>query len=426
MLDYWKVFYFLLKQPRPLDQLMCKYEMKKVSSIIIIVIVLSPLSLLFLNPFYKEAVASSPAFELQEITNENRQWVQTYGNSDANLKSNYTDIQAVNYISDGKNLNATMWLAAGFKNSSASPPVYNQPFRKITYGMLIDADSNTKTGYNGDDYDVYVEVAEGKSSGYLYQLSSTGGYRLLESEVNRTESFDPDTLRGSVALQLDLGFINYPSKYDLLFYTAESYKSNEVRQFTSWVNNPPPSLEITTSPSNIMIRQGQEQIIPARIKSTTGFSNDVINITLASNNNNYDIASGFNSNDLHVAIERNQPPLFKIVVPRQTPLGIYTVPLIVTIREPSIATQTKPISTNATRGLVDPEFELSKKYPTVGYLTKPVNFTVTVIAPMTISEQFKEFWGTYGQFIGLFAGGFVGAYAKVIFDKRKKKQDEEH
>ena len=54
---------------------------------------------------------------------------------------------AVNYISDGKILNATIWLASGFENSSA--PVYNQPFRKISYGMLIDADYNTKTGYNG-------------------------------------------------------------------------------------------------------------------------------------------------------------------------------------------------------------------------------------------------------------------------------------
>jgi hypothetical protein len=45
---------------------------------------------------------------------------------------------------------------------------------------------------------------------------------------------------------------------------------------------------------------------------------------------------------------------------------------------------------------------------------------------MTISEQFKDFWGTYGQFIGLFAGGFVVAYAKVIFDKRKKRHEDEH
>jgi hypothetical protein len=33
-------------------------------------------------------MAESPSFELQELTNENRHWVQTYGTSDANLKSN--------------------------------------------------------------------------------------------------------------------------------------------------------------------------------------------------------------------------------------------------------------------------------------------------------------------------------------------------
>jgi hypothetical protein len=393
----------------------------------------SSLSLLSMNPSYEEAVASSPVFELQELTNENRHWVQTYGNSDAHLKSNYTDIQAVNYISDGKNLNVTMWLASGFKNSSTSIPVYNDPFRKITYGMLIDADSNTETGYNGADYDFYIEVAGGKLSAYLYQLASTGGYNLLSSKTNLGLT-DPNALQGSVSLHLDLGSIDYPSKYDLLFYTAESYKSNEVRQFTSWVNIPPPTLEMATSPNNIAIRQGQELLVPARIKSTTGFSNEVIKVTLAGNNNNnsssknnnynYDTASGSNSSDLHIAVERNQPPLFKIGVPQQTPLGIYSVPLIVTVREPSIATLTKPISVNTRGGTVDPEFELSKKYPTEGYLTKPVNFTVTVIAPMTINEHFKDFWGTYGQFIGLFAGGFVGLFAKSIFDRRKKKQED--
>lgn len=181
--------------------------------------------------------------------------------------------------------------------------------------MLIDADSNTKTGYNGADYDFYLEVSGGKLSGYLYQLSSTGGYRLLGSKVNLTQSLvDPDVLQGSVSLQLDLGSINYPNRYDLLFYTAESYKSNEVRQFTSWVNIPPPSLEMTTSPSNIMIRQGQDLLVPARIKSTTGFSNDVINMTLAGNNNNHAATSGFNSSDLHVSIQRNQTIVIVITV----------------------------------------------------------------------------------------------------------------
>jgi hypothetical protein len=136
--------------------------------------------------------------------------------------------------------------------------------------------------------------------------------------------------------------------------------------------------------------------------------------------------SGFNSSELHVAIERNQPPLFKIAVPRQTPLGIYTLPLIVTIREPSVATLTKPISINTRGGIVDPEFELSKKYPTVGYITRPINITLTVISPRTISDQFKDFWGVYGSFIGIFAGAFVGAFSKLLFDRRKEKKEKKH
>jgi hypothetical protein len=89
-------------------------------------------------------------------------------------------------------------------------------------------------------------------------------------------------------------------------------------------------------------------LIPARIKSTSGFSNDVINITVGSANsfntnrfgNNF--VPSFNSSEIHVNIKRNQPPLIKITVPEQTPLGIYTVPLIATIKEPSMATTTKP------------------------------------------------------------------------------------
>ena len=397
-------------------------------------------------------MAESPSFEIQEQTNENHHWVQTYGNSDEHLKSSYTDILAVDYFSDGKILNSTIWLASGFAKSSFFNSTNdnqssrkfgmlglnftndNQSSKRLSYGILIDADANTKTGYNGADYDFYVEIAGGKVSGYLYQLSSTGGFSLVGSRTNFTQSHAESSIGpGHVNLDLDLSSINFPHEYNLLFYTAESYKSNEVRQFTSWVTIPPPNLQITTEPSNIIIRQGEEQLIPARIKSTSGFSNDVLNITLddinspnsSSKNNNYNTISGYNSSELHVNIQRNQPPLFKISVPQQTPLGIYTIPLIATIREPSIATTTKPISITTTDGTVDPEFELSKKFPTVGYLTKPVDLTVTVISPKSITDHFKDFWATYGQFIGIFAGAFVGAFAKQMFDRAKKKKENE-
>ena len=87
-----------------------------------------------------------------------------------------------------------------------------------------------------------------------------------------------------------------------------------------------------------------------------------------------------------------------------------------------MATTTKPTFIAPLGGTVDPKFALSKKYPTVGYLTQPVNLTVTVIPPMDIEDQFKEFWATYGQFIGIFAGAFVGAFARQMFDIVKRKR----
>ena len=51
--------------------------------------------------------------------------------------------------------------------------------------------------------------------------------------------------------------------------------------------------------------------------------------------------------------------------------------------------------------------------------------TVTVIPPKGTDDQFKDFWGTYGQFIGIFAGAFVGAFARQMFDKAKRKKENE-
>jgi hypothetical protein len=109
---------------------------------------------------------------------------KTYGNDSAHLKSDYSNLLAVDYLSDGKTLKATFWLASNLENAST----YNQPFKKISYGMLIDlASTNFATGYNGADYDFYIEAVNGKWSEYLYQLSSTGAYVLIESEISKFE-----------------------------------------------------------------------------------------------------------------------------------------------------------------------------------------------------------------------------------------------
>jgi hypothetical protein len=66
-------------------------------------------------------------------------------------------------------------------------------------------------------------------SEYLYQLSSTGDYALVESRTNFTEPFGGSIVGPDYAkLSLDLDSLNYPHKYNLLFDTAESYKLDNL------------------------------------------------------------------------------------------------------------------------------------------------------------------------------------------------------
>ena len=369
-----------------------------------------------------QAFAASPAFDQnfitdEQISNQRNDWVQTYGNDSTHLRSDYTNLMAVDYFSNGTTLDTTFWLASNFENAST----YSQPLKRIRYGMLIAIASLPPTsGYNGANYNFYIEAVDGKWSEYLYQLSPTGSYALIDSKINYTKPF-ADTAIGSgyVKLRLDLNSINYPREYGLSFYTAESFKSNEVRDFTGWIAIPPATIDILTHPENIVIRQGEKHLIPAEI--ITPFSNNVTNIT-------FDNDTDFSSNGLNVSTQRMHPPLFEVEVSPQTPLGTYTIPFVASML---IATtySTSPTSTPATATVdtatevVDPEFQVSKKYPTVGYITSPANLTIDVIPPVTVNESFMAFWVTYGTPLVILAGGAVGAFSTFFIDYMRSRRE---
>jgi len=215
--------------------------------------------LLISSSLFHKAFAASPAFDQvlipdKEISNQKSDWVQTYGNDSTHLKSDYANILAVDYTSDGKTLDTTFWLASNSENAS----VYSQPLKHIRYGMLIAIVSLPEnSGYNGANYNFYIEAVNGKWSEYLYQLSSTGTHSLIYSKINYTESFGGPTIGpGYVKLRLSLDSIHSPSRYGLSCYTADSFKSNEVRDFTSWVAVPPATIDLITFPKNIVIRKG--------------------------------------------------------------------------------------------------------------------------------------------------------------------------
>jgi len=374
------------------------------------------------NLLFHGAFAASPAFDQLYLTDAQlgkTDWVQTYGNDSTHLRSDYTNILAVDYVSNGKTLNATLWLKSNLENAST----YSQPFKKIRYGMLIAIESlPTTSGYNGANYNFYIEAINGKWSEYLYQLSATGSSALVVSKKNFTESYGGTTIGpGYVKLRLDLNSIDNPSAYGLSFYTAESFKSNEVRDFTNWVAIPPPPIDILTHPRDIVIRQGETHLIPAEI-NTPGLIENVTSIT-------FDKSTDFSSSGLHVSTERIQPPLFKVEVSPQTTVGVYTIfmeaSMLISITSPTGPTTNTTHGTDTVdkvNGVVDPEFQVSQKYPTIGYINSPANITIDVIPSLTFHEQLAAFWGTYGDFISILCAGAVGSFSSFFIDYVKTKR----
>ena len=369
---------------------------------------------------FSQAFAASPAFDQvliydKEISNQKNDWVQTSDNDSANLRSDPVDLLAVDYHSDGKTLDITFWVKSNSENAS----LYNQPFKKIRYGVLIAIVSLPQnSGYNGANFNYYVEAVDGKWSEYLYELSSTGTSALLESKTNYTEPLgNPIIGPGYVKLRLNLDSIHSPSNYGLSFYTAESFKSSEVRDFTSWVAVPSPVIDILTHPEDIIIRQGEKKIIPTEIE--TPLSNNVTKIA-------FEYGTNFSSNGLSVSAQRMQPPLFEVEVSPQSPVGVYKVPF-----EASMLVQTtsstSPMFNNTVTEIVDPEFQVSKKYPTTGDIIGKGNLTIEVIPPLTVNEEFMAFWNTYGTPLVILGSGAAGVFATFFIDYMKSvKSRREH
>jgi hypothetical protein len=75
-------------------------------------------------------------------------------------------------------------------------------------------------------------------------------------------------------------------------------------------------------------------------------------------------------------------------------------------------------------GFGDPEFQVSKKYPTTGYITGKANLTISVIPPLTVNETFLAFWNTYGTPIVILVGGAVGAFSSLFIDYLKDRKQQ--
>jgi len=80
---------------------------------------------------------------------------------------------------------------------------------------------------------------------------------------------------------------------------------------------------------------------------------------------------------------------------------------------------TSPMFNGTVTEIVDPEFQVSKKYPTTGDIIGKGNLTIEVIPPLTVNEEFMAFWNTYGTPLVILGSGAAGVFATFFIDYMK-------
>lgn len=189
--------------------------------------------------------SASPSFPLQGINDDINDW--SLANSNLSIGTNnitecttgqhifsYPDIAAVNYFSDGKTLNAILWLSSPFKEPSEN--VTSSQFVEISrsYIMLIYIDSV----YGIEQpYQIKIDwdLAKNTWTRTIQLTSLTAGenkkFDKWENKLIERDNYTDFFERGKnyVELNVNLGALTYPNQYSIISYALENIVTKDVR-----------------------------------------------------------------------------------------------------------------------------------------------------------------------------------------------------
>jgi hypothetical protein len=384
------------------------------SFILIIFICICYYFLFFIN--FNAFATSVPQFSRQEINSGIRDGIQISEHLPIQILTDYkspldlsTDIQKVTYYSDGKYLNATLWLG----NKTITDPA---KFGTVVllYGALFDIDKNPGTGKFGVDFQHEIQWNNYSKqwNNFIIERPSKDYFRTVFSQENYTDIQDDVNF---VLMSQDLKHLTLPEHFKVLYYTVAIYNNTKtIVDMTSWIDIPPPQYTFSTIPDTIVLSPGEQKDIGIQLESSEGINPEVIDYIQLENNESL-VKVILNPNNLNFSsFSSDLPAPFRIIVPSDSQVGKYKIPFLVNVSQGSIFPS----------GFIEiPNFNLSisgKSFSTVNS-----NLTVTVIEPPAFDDKVREFWSTYGPIISLVTAGFVGGISTYVMDKirnRNKKK----
>jgi hypothetical protein len=383
-------------------------------------------------PFFSNVLADSPSFSRQEVGDDERDGININGLAGTQTVDDYkdplddsTDILKITYLSDAKNLNASLWLGGNFTKDPAAKGA-----EAVVYGMLVDVDSNPRTGFQGVDYQLEVQWMNSSRIWNMFlgeypsvdnaSLRDPADYlKILDIKQNYTDFFVDN--KPYITLSLPLDDVAFPSNFKAMYYGIVIYdSSNMVVDLGSWIDIPPADLAISTLPNPVIIRQGEQRNIAVQLKSNDRFVSNVASFSPIENyskidiqpNNNVDELDGSGSASDLASSPNMGPTTFIIKVSSDAEIGEYSIPILVNMSTGS---------TFPSEFLRISNFSFS--VPTKGNILRIANMTITVTEPITAQEQIKEFWGAYGGIISLAGAGFGGGLASYVLDRVKNRKN---
>jgi hypothetical protein len=394
----------------------------------------------------RDIFALSPSFAPQEIINNHNYWAieqvpHPIGSTLAVMKQgtpphsfklakNTTEceqrytrppgISAVTYLSDGKTLNATLWLSYPLiqppSNASAwlRSPFMNIPWYRIVYYISI----HVHSAYGTPDYVLGIEwnVQNDTWTKILEEESPLGNIKVLNQKYNYTVPIG----KQYIDFSFDLRPLNYPNLYDILFYENDFYVKNgyfcRMIDMASRVYVPPPEFSITALPSTIILRPGDETNMELQLKSNISIKSQV---SLSVNRSN-DIQTSIVPRELFLPPNGISTPTLIIKASEGAKPHPYTLPIIANF---SIPTEANSITTTVANTLTTQTASGSN----TAFTVQVSNLTLTVQPRYTIPEQLNNFvtsWITPITGLWSFLAGVGVVIAPMVswlLIRRKKK-----
>lgn len=382
------------------------------SLIILIIIVIAPEQFL-----YNHVMGTSPSFSHQEITDERNDWITIPLESTTNCTGvtiPMPEIESVSYNSDGKVLNATIWLSRPFNAKPNTMP---------SYSMLIAVISDYKELKVDYSSDIQWNPLFGTWNKVQYEYVKNSS-RILSHDPNILKFFGNTLHKGYVNLSIDLSTISSPNEYIIYFRVMDSFKSKNGGICTGIdfadtpAYAPPPKISISAITDPITIRPGQEKTTELKIYSTIVTPSSMrlssqlikgVGIGFVPQEKN--LTSGLNTAILDLKVFENAS--YFLLNNNQDENQI-TIPIYSNISFPKIYL---PSRENLSNTLKQTSYE-PKTIP-----AKQFSMTLVIKSPLKIEEQVMEFWKVWGPIIALIGGGFASGFAALVFERLRKKRN---